>query len=158
MNEHVTRNIVEYSGEVKKVVPLPIKDEDTMFPRVKEALGGEAAWEQLPVLKKCPVGPTGYLDKLVPADLSDITMRGEDEYGRPFVAFIVGDHVETIFRRYKTGSVWVPAGAGNVGFPRAALDNSGLARVRFLMSVHTGIDKFTDKLGRAFGAQKKSED
>jgi hypothetical protein len=99
------------------------------MPKLIEALGGEAAFEALPVLdlNSCTArgGGTGYIDFVRADDMPAPIMRGEDEHGRPFVTFRLSveevdyestnypndmvevTYVETLFRRYTTGPTWV---------------------------------------------------
>lgn len=126
-NEHVTRNVVEYdaTGKIRKVTPAPLDGSDTTMPLVIEALGGPGAYDALPTLDLGGrEGPTGYIDFVRPSDLSSPVMKGTDTHGRPFISLLleytnrhgeVSTCVETIFRRYVTGSVWVSGGVGAGG-------------------------------------------
>ena len=120
---------------------------DTTMPKLIEALGGEAAFEALPVLdlNNCTArgGGTGYIDFVRADDMSASIMRGEDEHGRPFVTFrlSVGEvtYVETLFRRYTTGPSWA---SGTHRKPLLTLDGflpnqAALAAVADLVSGKT---------------------
>ena len=120
---------------------------DTTMPKLIEALGGEAAFEALPVLdlNNCTArgGGTGYIDFVRADDMSASIMRGEDKHGRPFVTFrlSVGEvtYVETLFRRYTTGPSWA---SGTHRKPLLTLDGflpnqAALAAVADLVSGKT---------------------
>jgi hypothetical protein len=142
-------------GRVVEHKPLVDDRSDTIMPKLIEALGGEAAFEALPVLdlNNCTArgGGTGYIDFVRADDMSASIMRGEDEHGRPFVAFRISveeeDYeytiVETLFRRYTVGPTWVSGtlgkGAMTVdGFPQDE-GQTVLAAVADLVSGKTAI-------------------
>ena len=58
-------------------------------PAVLDLMGGARAVLRLPRLawSSCFLGPTGYLDGILPQDMSAPVMIGCDIYGRAFVAF-----------------------------------------------------------------------
>ena len=123
-------------GRVVEHRPIVEDRSDTTMPKLIEALGGEAAFEALPVLdlNNCTAsgGGTGYIDFVRADDMPASIMRGEDEHGRPFIAFRISveeegceaeTHVETLFRRYTTGPTWVNGSSGQIamtvdGFPQ----------------------------------------
>jgi hypothetical protein len=119
--EHLTPGLITRTATEVTHTPWPRDDEtDTTMPKLIEALGGQAAFEALPVLDlgTCAAsgGGTGYIDFVRADDMSAPIMRGEDEAGRPFVAFRIesarrgGPYVETLFRRYTAGPVWTSGG------------------------------------------------
>lgn len=92
-------------------------EQQTSFTAMQEACGGEAAFNQLPVLDiGNREGSTGYIDFLRPADLTAPIMRGTDRYGRPFISMKLheratgGEAVITIFQRYVEGGRWTYGG------------------------------------------------
>lgn len=87
------------------------------FQAIKEAVGGEAAFNALPVLDIGDrTGGTGYLDFLQPNDLTHSVMRGADAGGRPFISLKLNvpsqsrhpsyQTVITFFQRFATGGEW----------------------------------------------------
>ncbi len=86
------------------------KGREEAFQAMKEAVGGSAAFDRLPVLDiGTRTGDTGYLDFLRPSDLSQSIMRGADRLGRPFIALKLRSNrpvdqgrefVVTFFQRY----------------------------------------------------------
>ena len=132
----VTRGVNTYHQG--KVTQVPCKNEkaDTTQPKLIEALGGQSAFEALPVLdlSVCAAsgGGTGYIDFVRLDDMTAPIMRGEDDHGRPFLAFrlsktevdygspnypndtVEKTFVETLFRRYTTGPVWTSGGASTL--------------------------------------------
>jgi len=146
---HVERGIIEHGpdGITHTPLPLPVSDVcDARMQLIVAALGGEGAFAELPVLdlEECGAfgGSTGYIDFVRPEDMTGPVMRGEDEHGRPFVSFLLSrevvDHgsanyphdmvvkefVETLFRRYTTGPVWVSGGGQSLA--QGALDNQNV--------------------------------
>lgn len=88
-------------------------DQQTAFTAMKEAFGGEAAFNQLSVLDiGNRMGSTGYIDFLQTGDLTAPIMRGQDRYGRPFISIKLRDRasrlesVITFFQRYDEGGRW----------------------------------------------------
>lgn len=145
-NLHVDRGIITTTFNSKgqrtsELDPMPLDPTDTTFPRVVDALGGEDAFEALPILDLDGngIGTTGYIDNVPASVMSAPVMRGVDGYGRPFISFLLkgscrrahrrrGDYVETIFRRYRSGSVWT-SGGGSF-FTASQLTSAGLDRIR----------------------------
>ena len=125
-NLHVDPAVTVYEVPSHRVVErtvLPTERDDRTLPEVVAAVGGPAAWDALPVLD---LGGeenalNGYIDFVGPERMTAPMMRGVDTHGRPFLAvrftLDVGApegpevHVETLFRRYRTGSLWSSGGA-----------------------------------------------
>lgn len=126
-NLHVDPAVTVYevpSGQVVERAVIPLSSpEDRTLPKVVAAVGGPDAWAALPVLD---LGSeenlhNGYLDFVRPERMTAPLMRGVDVHGRTFLAvrftLDVGApegpelHVETLFRRYRTGSLWSSGGA-----------------------------------------------
>jgi len=143
-------------GRLVEHKPIVEDRSDTTMPKLIEALGGQAAFEALPVLdlNNCTArgGGTGYIDFVRADDMSASIMRGEDEHGRPFVAFRISveeagreaeTYVETLFRRYTTGPTWVSGTLRKYamtvdGFPQEE-GQTVLAAVADLVSGKTAI-------------------
>ncbi len=145
----LTRGVNTYSSAGVTHTPTAITDPtDHTMPKLIKALGGRDAFEALPVLDlgACTAkgGGTGYIDFVRSDDMTAPIMRGEDEHGRPFVAFRIkterreAPSVETLFRRYTEGPVWVSGG----GFElcSSALTNVDLSVISELVS--TGIAEY----------------
>jgi len=139
----VTRGINIHTAGGVTHERLPLSDpNDHTLPKLIEALGGLKAFEALPVLdlKACTAwgGSTGYIDFVRPDDMDSPIMRGEDEAGRPFVAFRIssgrrpGAYVEVLFRRYTEGPVWVSGGGSELS--SHTLDRASLSRVAQLVA------------------------
>jgi hypothetical protein len=151
---HVTRNLIvsdATTGQVVEVISSPLKDktDTTILSIIEKALGGLNVFESLPVLDLGDSrGNTGYIDFLLPSDVSCPVMRGTDTHGRPFISFKLSytkkngeviECVETIFRRYTTGSVWVSGGCRGGGrfFCLSAMKDED---IDFLKRVFNGED------------------
>ena len=108
---HIDYGIVETLDGKSRVIPCEQPSGDSTFPQVKALF---ARFEDLPVLDISGTGSTGYIDFITPEMMSESVMRGEDDYGRPFVAFKLllngKKRVSTLFRRYRCGSVWTSGG------------------------------------------------
>lgn len=87
------------------------------FQVIKEAVGGEAVFNALPILDLGNrTGDTGYLDFLRPNELTHSIMRGTDAGARPFICLKLNapsdeglpphQTVITFFQRYSTGGEW----------------------------------------------------
>ena len=73
---------------------------------------------QIPILKhnKIFVGNTGYIDGIIPTDLSHPVMRGVDHLGRPYLVLSDNNWVQTFFQRYtEDQTVWA-YGTFRIGF------------------------------------------
>lgn len=117
---HIDRTIIETTAKGEKVIPAAQPPKDDTLGKLKWILKN---WDEIPVLDIGErVGGTGYIDFLNHDDMSSPIMRGEDMYGRPFVAFRLRvkrdlksgtatyNIVETLFQRYRSGGVWVSGG------------------------------------------------
>ena len=154
---HAERNITAFNldGTIRENTPVPLPDPtDHTMPKLIEALGGAESFEALPVLSldTCAAwgGITGYIDFVKPADMTCSIMRGEDSLGRPFVAFrllkrvldyespnypndlVDEEFVETLFRRYPKGGVWVSG--GEFDLVSSVVDDEVLASIKSLVS------------------------
>lgn len=115
---HAQEGMVEYHRGRKILHPIHRADPtDTTFPKVMSVFKN---WEALPVLDLgSRNGHTGYIDFIQPEEMSSPIMRGEDDNGRPFVAirYMYQEQlcVETLFRRYTTGSTWTSGGGSVIG-------------------------------------------
>jgi hypothetical protein len=98
------------------------------FRAIKEAVGGEAAFNALPVLDLGQhTGSTGYLDFLRPNDLTHSIMRGADAGGRPFISLKLNTPSDpghpphqtaiTFFQRFATGGEWTWGSSSYHGDP-----------------------------------------
>ena len=103
--------------------PFDDPSDSTMAKIVNEI--GQPVYDTLPILDLGDqMGHTGYLDFLEPSDMTHPVMKGTDIHGRPFIAVRLvytnrrgktRTGVETLFRRYTDGPVWVSGGAGVCG-------------------------------------------
>lgn len=120
----ITTTISE-KGISEEVELAPFEDpSDTTLQRIIDEMG-VAFYESLPVLDLGETdGRTGYIDFIEEGDMSHPIMKGADRHGRPFIAFRLQyttrrgkthTGVETIFRRYTDGPVWVSGGNGRFG-------------------------------------------
>jgi len=124
MDLHTEPHVIEYKdGVVATATPCPIDPTDDTLPKLIEALGGKEAFDALPVLDIGEeTGRTGYLDFLKPEDVTAPIMRGVDSADRPFVTLRMQREfrgemrtwVECLFRRYRTGGVWVTGGGRRI--------------------------------------------
>lgn len=133
---------------------LPEDPTDTTLPKLIAVLGGQEAYEALPVLDltQCSgrKGGTGYIDFVRPEDMKYSVMRGVDEHGRPFVSFRLKhddkEFVETVFRRYVTGPVWT-SGGGHVLCNSAMTDEDLACLGRLVRGETLGVRKHTGLYG-----------
>ena len=150
---HVRPNVittcVQPDGITTFATPYRIEETDKTLPKLIKALGGQDAFEALPVLDlgACTAkgGDTGYIDFVRSDDMTAPIMRGEDEHGRPFVAFRIkterrAEAVETLFRRYTKGNVWTSGGSNALCCN--AVDEEVLTKVKTLTL--TGRVDYTD--------------
>ncbi|MBS0649845.1 MAG: hypothetical protein JSR93_01665 [Verrucomicrobia bacterium] len=99
------------------LIALQAQEAQQAFQAVKEAVGGEAAFNAFPVLDLGNrTGATGYLDFLQSNELTHSFMRGSDAGARPFISLKLNvpsgegrpphQTVITFFQRYSTGGEW----------------------------------------------------
>jgi hypothetical protein len=113
-----------------------LAEQTASFGRIKEHFGGAEAYEALPNLDLGGrMGHTGYIDFLVPGDLDRPIMKGNDKFGRPFVAMKVNPRdnlqfatVFVAFQRYTEGGRWDYKGAN--GQWQDALDQTRTNEIR----------------------------
>lgn len=141
---HVERNIIASTiseeGVVHGIITTPLANStDSTLPKLIEALGGQAAYDALLVLDlKDRMGSTGYIDFLKPEELKAPVMKGTDPHGRPFISFrlLITEsgkrRVETLFRRYPEGGVWVSGGTNLIN-PAGVLDGVSIGVVKHMM-------------------------
>ena len=106
------RLALKESGEAIAEIVADAEESRQAVSNIQNAVGGEAAFNQLPVLDiGNHTGATGYIDFLEPNDLRESVMRGTDAAGRPFISLKMRFNasepfVITFFQRYRTGGRW----------------------------------------------------
>lgn len=119
--------VLQRLERIRERARIATADQEASFRAIQEALGGEEAFNQLPVLDIGDrVGTTDYIDFITPEDLSAPVMRGVDLSERPFISLHVqsdeGERVVTYFQRNPRGGQWASGGALGTSLAEQSLD------------------------------------
>ncbi len=112
-----------------------LAEQNGSLARIKETFGGVEAYDAIPNLDlRERMGIAGNIDFLQPDDLAAPVMKGNDKFGRPFIA-IRATHrngnlrcVLVAFQRFTEGGLWVYQGLN--GQWEDALDQTRINEIR----------------------------